>query len=85
MIILRRSGWAEMALSLTVASFWILKKNASKLVFLEEQCEVAKLQGLISAQGMLKSKNFWRPFWAEMSQRTCFDVVWTILKRFGMG
>ena len=85
MIILRPSEWAEMVISLTMASPWILKKNASKLEFLEEKCEVVKLQGLISAQGMLQSKNFRRPSWAEMSQRICFDVVWSILRRFGVG
>ena len=85
MIILRPSEWAEMVISHTMASPWILKKNAWKLEFLEEQCGAVKLQGLISAQGMLQSKNFGRPFWAEMSQRICFDVVWTILRRFGVG
>ena len=85
MIILRPLGWVEMALSLTVASPWILKKNTPKSAFSEEQCEAVKLQGLISAQGMLQSKTFRRPFWAEMSQRICFDVVWTILRRFGVG
>ena len=85
MIILGPLGWAEMAFSLTMASLWILKKNASNLEFLEEQCGVVKLQGLISAQGMLQSKHFRRPSWPEMSQRTCFDVVWTVLRRFGVG
>ena len=80
MIILRPSEWAEMAISHTMASPWILKKNATKLAFLEEQCGVVKLQGLISAQGMLQSKIFGRPFWAEIGQRICFDVVWTILR-----
>ena len=84
MIILRPSEWAEMAISHTMASPWILKKNATKLAFLEEQCGVVKLQGLISAQGMLQSKIFGRPFWAEIGQRICFDVVWTILRRFGV-
>ena len=77
MIILRPSEWAEMAISHTMASPWILKKNASDMAFLEEQCGVVKLQGLISAQGMLQSKNFGRPFLAEMSQRIFFDFVWT--------
>ena len=85
MIILRTSRWAEMAISHTMVSPWILKKNAPKLAFLEQQCGVVKLQGLISAQGMLQSKNFGRPFWAEMSQRICFDVVWNILRRSGVG
>ena len=85
MIILRPSEWAEMAISHTMASPWILKKNAPKLAFLEEQCGVVKLQGLISAQGMLQSKNFGRPFLDEMRRRICFDVVWTILRRSGVG
>ena len=85
MIILRPSRWAEMVISHTMASPWILKENTSDLAFLEEQCEVVKLQGLISAQGMLQSKNFRRPFWAEMSQRICFDVVWSILRQCAVG
>ena len=72
MIILRPSEWAEIAISHTMASPWILKKNAAKLAFLEEQCGVVKLQGLISAQGKLQSKHFGRNFSAEMSPKTCF-------------